>query len=44
MVGDEKVTSEVVLRISATESGDLTKRVQEVKPGTAYFMKRRRRK
>ena len=41
LVGDEKVTSEVVLRISASESGDLTKRVQEVKPGTAYFMKRR---
>ena len=41
LVGDEKVTSEVVLRISATDRGDLTKRVQEVKPGTAYFMKKK---
>ena len=41
LVGEERVTSEVVLRISASERGDLTNRVQEVKPGTAYFMKRR---
>ena len=41
LVGEERITSEVVLRISASESGDLTRRAQEVKPGTANFMKRR---
>ena len=41
LTGAERVTSETIIRIDATPEGDVVAKKQEIKPGTAFFMKRR---
>ena len=41
LTGQERITSETIVRIGATPEGEVVAKRQEIKPGTAYFMKRR---
>ena len=41
LTGRERITSETIVRIGATPEGEVVAKRQEIKPGTAYFMKRR---
>ena len=41
LTGAERVTSETIIRIGATPEGEVVAKKQEIKPGTAFFMKRR---
>ena len=41
LTGQERITSETIVRIGATSQGEVVAKRQEIKPGTAYFMKRR---
>ena len=44
LTGAERVTSETIIRIGATPEGDVVAKKQEIKPGTAFFMKRLKRR
>ena len=41
LTGHERITSETVVRISADAQGQVSARRQDIKPGTAYYMKRK---
>ena len=41
LTGAERVTSETIIRIGTTPEGEVVAKKQEIKPGTAFFMKRR---
>ena len=41
LTGHERITSETIVRISADAQGQVSARRQDIKPGTAYFMKRK---
>ena len=41
LTGHERITSETIVRISTDPQGEVAARRQEIKPGTAYFMKRK---
>ena len=41
LTGRERITSETIVRIGTTPEGEVVAKRQEIKPGTAYFMKRR---
>ena len=41
LTGHERITSETVVRISADAQGQISARRQDIKPGTAYYMKRK---
>ena len=41
LTGAERVTSETIIRIGATPEGEVVAKKQDIKPGTAFFMKRR---
>ena len=41
LTGQERITSETIVRIGTTPEGEVVAKRQEIKPGTAYFMKRR---
>ena len=41
LTGHERITSETVMRISADAQGQVSARRQDIKPGTAYYMKRK---
>ena len=41
LTGHERITSETIVRISADAQGRVSARRQDIKPGTAYFMKRK---
>ena len=40
LTGQERITSETIVRIGTTPEGEVVAKRQEIKPGTAYFMKR----
>ena len=40
LTGHERITSETIVRIGTNPQGEVEARRQEIKPGTAYFMKR----
>ena len=40
VTGAERVTSETIIRIGTTPEGEVVAKKQEIKPGTAFFMKR----
>eukprot|EP00439_Symbiodinium_sp_Y106_P062847 s420_g9.t1 len=40
LTGHERITSETIVRIGANPQGEVEAKRQEIKPGTAYFMKR----
>ena len=41
LTGQERITSETIVRIGTTPEGEVVAKRQEIKPGTAYFMMRR---
>ena len=41
LTGHERITSEIIVRISADAQGQVSARRQDIKPGTAYFTKRK---
>ena len=41
LTGQERIASETIVRIGTTPEGEVVAKRQEIKPGTAYFMKRR---
>ena len=41
LTGQERITPETIVRIGTTPEGEVVAKRQEIKPGTAYFMKRR---
>ena len=41
LTGHERITSETVVRIHADAQGGVSARRQDIKPGTAYYMKRK---
>ena len=40
LTGHERITSETIVRIGTNPQGEVEAKRQEIKPGTAYFMKR----
>ena len=41
LTGHERITSETIVRIHADAQGGVSARRQDIKPGTAYYMKRK---